>query len=109
LEEGGCYWYLYPRFKALADECGEMIDLYGDAFFEGESLSRLKLVLERALEESQSLPERWRVLTGVREGFPRKELYEDVERAKYVEILRNLLDVVVAAEARGKGVWCFGD
>ena len=42
LEDDGYYWFLYPLFEKLAERTRQMIDLYGDAEFQGPSLDALR-------------------------------------------------------------------
>ena len=107
VEEEGYYWFLYPFFKRLAEQTGQAIDLYGDAFFCGEALDALAqcLVAARSLVNAQ--PDVWEIHVGTQFGTQlrpvQKEIYSTVDKQQMVALL-DKLDAAVR-KAKGAGVY----
>jgi hypothetical protein len=109
LDDGGYYWFLYPLIERLYDETGQFIDLYTDARFTPSKFPALERMLAAAEKLIRKQPARWQVLIGVQVKPVRKELYTEVERAKFLKFLGVLRKVIARAKKLRRPVVCFGD
>jgi hypothetical protein len=109
LENDGYYWFLHPLIAKLHSETGQYIDLYGDACFEGASLSALERMVAEAIVLVQAQPAVWQVHTGTQTRPERKELYAEVEKDQFLALLHTWEQIIARAKEIGKPVVCFGD
>ena len=113
-DDDGCYWFCYPFFEALVVRTGEMIDLYGDAWFAGAAIGELERTLDEIEKSAATMPHMWDVCIGYSGGSnaaptPPAPIYRTVNRAEVLALLRRFSDL--AAEARQARGWvaCVGD
>ncbi|HEV3146083.1 MAG TPA: hypothetical protein VGZ47_19505 [Gemmataceae bacterium] len=109
LDSDGYYWYLHPLFEKLRDETGEYVDLYGDAWFDGDNLEAFQRMLEQARNLVSQEPESWQVHTGTQIQPEHKELYAEVTKERFLELLSSLNKIANRAKELGRRVVCFGD
>ena len=105
----GYYWFLHPLFEQLRIETGQYIDLYGDALFSGESLDALERMVAEAKRLVASQPDTWRVHIGTQTSPKQKELYDEVEKGRFLELLDQWQRILARARESGWPVICFGD
>ena len=111
-EDDGYYWFLFEFFKDLANQTGQMIDLYNDAFFEDRNLDLLNQTIQRAKTEILNKPEAWEEFIGtiVHKGEGKAEKRFSVVHKKELEIiLAKLEKAIIKAKARNLGLFFFGD
>jgi hypothetical protein len=109
LNSDGYYWFLHPLFERLRDETSQYIDLYGDASFAGEALIALEKMLADATKLVMSKPASWEVHIGTQLQPESKELYAEVEKTRFTELLLKWRTILARAKELGKPVVCFGD
>jgi hypothetical protein len=109
LSNDGYYWFLHPLFERLHAETGQYIDLYGDASFSGKSMMALERLAADAKKLVRSQPPTWRVHTGTQLAPEQKEVYSEVEKARFMELLVKLDQIIQRAKEIGQPVVCFGD
>ena len=109
MNSDGYYWFLHPLFERLRSETGQYIDLYGDASFSGTSLSALERMVVDATMLVQAQPATWQVHTGTQMSPEHKELYENVQKDRFLALLANWKEIIARAKKIGKPVVCFGD
>ena len=63
-EDDGYYWFLFPFFENLAKKTSQMIDLYNDAFFNGENLDILSQTIQDIKQEILQKPVVWEEFIG---------------------------------------------
>lgn len=109
------FWYVSPLFEKLSEETGEMIGLYDDAAFGGESLIKLGETVDEAMRLVEDQPTEWQVLIGhgvevndQGEHIP-KEIYSEVSRGRFISLLKSFKDVITRAKQRGEYVVFIGD
>ena len=98
LDSDGYYWFLHPLIERLKAQTGEYIDLYGDASFYGESLIALERTVAEAKEMVLSHPQSWQVHTGTQLKPEHKELYSEVDRTNFMELLSKLEQIIARAK-----------
>ena len=109
LDNDGYYWHLYPAFEVLHESCGQMIDLYGDALFQGDLLASLEAALAAAHLQAVSQPERWEfVQTAIVVGAA-TEVRSPVYRSVLLTLLEELQAGVATARANGSCILFWGD
>src|SRR3954453_21478701 len=106
--DDGYYWFLHPFFERLAATTGQYVDLFGDAVFEGANLDCLEQMLTEARALVESKPERWSVHVGTTVRPTRRELYCEVVREQFVQLLQHWQEVVKRARVTGYRLVCFG-
>lgn len=109
LDDDGYYWFLYPLFAQLYEHTAQMVDLYGKAFFEGTSLDALQEVLAQARQQLESQPETWQVSVSLQISPEYKEVFDEVSRTTFLEILDRWKRLVEFAQKHGLGIVCWGD
>ncbi|MBB6049386.1 hypothetical protein [Armatimonas rosea] len=109
LDDDGYYWFLHPLFEQLAKETGQYIDLYGNAYFEGASLDALLEVLIQARQQIESQPTTWPVSVSIQIWPEYKEIFEDVNKAIFLERLNQWENLVVLARQQNLAIVCQGD
>jgi hypothetical protein len=109
LDNDGYYRFLHPLFEKLAAETGQYLDLYGDARFHPASLPALERMLAAAEKLVRAQSARWQVHVGTQTKPERKELYHEVEKARFLELLGEWRKVVARAKQMQRAVVCFGD
>jgi hypothetical protein len=104
----GLYWLIYPTLESIAEETGEMIDLYDNAVFENELLMELFLGLEGCVSEIKEKPETWKIeiSKSVPSGEPN---YAVINRSAAIEKLEKLMRVANDAYNDGKKLLFIGD
>jgi hypothetical protein len=113
-DDDGYYWFCYPYFEDLARQTGEMIDLYGGAWFSGAQLEELDRTLTLILRKARTMPRQWDVCIGQSLGSqlaptPSTPVYSTVLREQLLSLLAQLAGLV--NEAKRDGIWiaCLGD
>jgi hypothetical protein len=96
-------------FEKLQSETGQCIDLYGGASFTGSSLSALERIVAEAIRIVQTQPQTWQVHTGTQLSPEGKELYSEVKKDRFLELLHTWEQIISRAKQIGKPVVCFGD
>jgi hypothetical protein len=109
LESDGYYWFLHASFERLRDETGQYIDLYGDALFAGAALVALGKALADATKPVMSQPETWQVHIGTQIRPEYKELYAEVEKIRFAELLVEWGQIIARAKELCRPVVCVGD
>jgi hypothetical protein len=109
LESDGYYWFLHPLFEKLRSETGQYIDLYGYASFSGATLSVLERMVAEAVRLVQAQPATWQVHTGTQVRPDHKELYAEVKKDCFLELLNKWQQIIARAKETGKPIVCFGD
>ena len=109
LDDDGYYWFLHPLFTQLAEKTGQYIDLYGFAYFEPPHLGPLQEMLTQAHQQVESQPETWRVSVGFQTHPEHKEVFEEVNRATFLEVLHQWDSLVKLAQQQSLGIVCEGD
>ena len=111
----GYYAFLHPLFKELAENTGEMIDLWDDAIFKGNDLVELRNTVDAALALVKGQPPEFEVLSAwspqydERGQFSWKEEYTEVSRDEFISLLDNFKELVNHAIEKGEYVVCLGD
>ena len=105
----GYYWFLHSLLERLQSETGQYIDLYGDAWFSGATLSALERMVAEAIRLVQAQPATWQVHTGTQTSPEHKELYAQVEKDRFQDLLHKWEQIIARAREIGKPVVCFGD
>src|SRR3954447_16331769 len=106
-DTGGYYWFLHPLFHRLAEKTGQYIDLYGNAEFRGDDLLLLRQTLVEARQWVEAQPERWSVHVGTASmpnatpPVPPWEVFKEVERSKFLDVLDTLRAIVDHASSAG--------
>jgi len=108
-EADGYYFYLYPLFEDLKKTTNQMIDLYDDAIFEGNSLNALAETFKKARAMVEREPLEWKVRVGWTDTSKRIEIKKMVRRDTFKELLNQLESSVAAAIANGQPVVFLGD
>lgn len=114
-ENGGYYCFLRPLLEQLAEKTGQMIDVYEDAAFRGDDLPVLRSTLVEARQLVADQPERWSVYVGTSSmpnatpPVPPWDVFKEVERSKFIELLDTLIAIVDRAIAAAVAVVCRGD
>ena len=108
--DDGYYWWLYPFFKQLAEQTGEMVDLYGDAIFGLPKIPDFRRMVAEARQRIESMPERWDVQTGILHGatIP-SPVYSSVDRQSFLDLLNRLDCLIAKATRTGRSIVCLGD
>ncbi|WP_394796356.1 hypothetical protein [Armatimonas sp.] len=109
LNNDGYYWFLHPLFTQLAEQTGQYIDLYGNAYFEGTNISPLQEVLTQARQQVENQPGTWHVSIGFQTHPEYKEVFEEVNRATFLQMLNQWNSLVKLAQQRNHGIVCWGD
>jgi hypothetical protein len=109
LEDDGYYWFLRPLFDQLFEQTNEYVDPYGSAYFEGGSLDLLQEALTTAYQQVKSQPETWLVSGGFQTHPEYKEVFEEVSKATFLEILNQWDNLVKLARQQNLGIVCYGD
>jgi hypothetical protein len=110
MEDGALYAFLFPYFERLAAQTsGRLIDLYGDASFEGPRLALLKQTIAAARRDAESRPESWKVHVGTQIAPIRRRIIKPVTRAELLNCLDRWDEIIARAEKLGRPVVCFGD
>ena len=105
----GYYWFLWPLFKDLAKQTGQLVDLYGDAFFCGEDLDALAQILVHAHGLVNVQPDIWEVHIGTQLQPVRRELYSTVNKQQMVVLLDRLEAAIHRAKNTEAYVSFIGD
>jgi hypothetical protein len=108
LDDDGYYWYLYPLFEELHSQTGEMIDLYGDALFKGETLLSLQRIVQKALEIVRKQPPEWEVLIGWY-GVSQEQIFSKVSKETFVSLPERFEHLIDRAIQENEFVVCLGD
>ena len=108
-EADGYYFFLYPLFEDLAQQTGQMIDLYNDALFENASLQNLKSTLEKAKQLIQAQPDEWDVVTGWTDQTKKTPTHDKVSKERFQKLLDEFSQLVDTAIKAGKPIKCVGD
>jgi hypothetical protein len=99
----GYFDFCVDEFSETYAQCGQMVDLYGDAIFEGQSLDILTACLKKLIIKAEKMPG----------SFQIKEAWGDeimtVDRSALLERLHEFRHVVDVAMGEGKRVLCSGD
>ena len=111
--EGGDadYWYLWPTMiKQIKDQTGELIDLYDDAEFSGESLVKVERIILNELDYLQKKKEkRWDVHVGTQLQPTKKEIFKTLVKMDLEAKLQRFLMIVQQARVKNEKVVCLGD
>ena len=105
----GYYWFLYPLIERLRNSHGKYIDLYGDAEFRRGEFALLDRLLNDAAALVQVQPTHWKVHVGTQTGAAKRELYAEVDRQEFLNLIAQLRAVIAAAEQAGSSVRFIGD
>ncbi|MGF6350848.1 hypothetical protein [Variovorax sp. W2I14] len=106
----GYYWFLHPWFKALYQETGKYVDLYGDCHLHsGNGLLNLHSKISEALVAAQRQPSNWVVHTGTQLRPKVKELYSTVDRKRMVQVIEEFRALLEEAHNTNATVVCLGD
>lgn len=107
--DDGPYWWLQPTFQKLAQRTGQMIDLYGDAYFTPDLLPAFKHSITEAQQQVQHKPEYWLVGTGtIVQPLPYTRV-SFVERRRMLALLKQLMTLIDWALAHAATIECRGD
>ncbi len=109
LQDDGYYWFLYPLFERLGEECGKILDLYGGGLFTRDDFPRLRQMLDEAQAMAERQPESWQVHVGTELQPTPRELYKTVQRARFLELITTLRTMVDTADRLGGALECIGD
>ena len=114
LENDGYYWFLHTLFQGLRNSHGKYIDLHGDTKFRRSELSLLDHLLNDATGLVREQPARWRVHVGkqtvrTQAGPSERELYSEVDRREFLDLIARLRGIVAVARETGSSVWFIGD
>jgi hypothetical protein len=109
LNDDGYYWYLHPLFEKLAAATNQYVDLYGDAIFDGEHLPALEQTLQSARQLIAAQPATWNVHTGTQTHPVHKEVYNSVNRQRFLDLLEIWDRAIAAARTHNLAIVCFGD
>jgi hypothetical protein len=106
------YEFMYPWFERLHAQTGEMIDLYGDARFDGPALDSLSTTVAMIRSEVESQPRSWRKTIAQatypnRPGHPVEDI--QVHQGPLLELVIRWQAVIDRARETGRPVVCFGD
>lgn len=112
-DDDGKYWFLYEFFEDLAEQSGQMIDLYDGAFFKGEHLDLLNQTIQRAKEAILQKPESWEECIGTtfEKGIKTKveKIFSTVHKKELEAILAKLEKAIREAKEKNIGILFFGD
>lgn len=114
-DDDGYYWFCYSFFERLAQKTGQMIDLYGGAWFDAQGLDELESTVHEILEKANRMPTNWAECIGHNVGSyikpinPPEPIYASVERDRLIQLLENFRSLVSEAKRDGKWVACLGD
>jgi hypothetical protein len=112
-QDDGYYWFLYDFFDKLAEQSGQMIDLYDGAFFKGENLDLLNQTINQAKKAISNKPDSWEELIGTtfEKGIKTKveKMYSTVYKKELESILSKLENAISTAKEKDLGVCFFGD
>jgi hypothetical protein len=106
------YEFMYPWFERLHALTGTMIDLYGDARFEGQALDSLAETIAEIRHELESKPRSWEnvVAEATYPNQPQRRPENiKVQRAPLAELLDRWQEIIARARETGRPVVCFGD
>jgi hypothetical protein len=105
----GYYFFLYPLFVELEETTGQMIDLYGDAKFEGPALESLAATLRRARVRVEEQASEWQVLVGWKDPSGREPIFDRVDRTAFLALIDRFAGLVSTANRTGRSIVCVGD
>lgn len=97
-ENEASFWFLYPLWEQLQHKSGQLIDLYGLAFFGGTDLDFLAQTLRDARLLTQAQEENWEVVVGWNMRLGKREVKEPLSKLE----INALLDVLEGALAKAK-------
>lgn len=112
LEDDGYFWFLYSVFEDISKETDQVIDLYEDAFFDGENLALLDRMVARARNEIAQKPDVWKEFTGTvvdQDKNKIEKLYSTVHKNELETILTKLEKAVGEAREQNVGMFFLGD
>ena len=113
LDDSAVYWFLYRYFESanLPPREHELIDLYSDAEISGYQLQRFIDEMRVAETDAENRPEAWSVLLGWNEHGMAKahERRKLLPRDEALAMVRQLLSLAEAAQARGQALISIGD
>ena len=92
-EDDGYFWFLSDFFKDLEKKTEQAINLYDDAFFEGENLDLLNQTIQKAKTAISQKPEIWEEFIGtiVHKGEGKIEKrFSTVHKKKLDAVLEKL-------------------
>lgn len=107
LDDDGYYWFIEPLFRELAEQTGQYVALYGNAWFIGDDLLALERTLHQAIALVAVQPESWGVVVG--HAGARGEVWMGVLKPCFVTLLETWLALCVQARESGQALVCFGD
>jgi hypothetical protein len=110
-DDDGYYWFCHPFFEELSERTGEMIDLYGGAWFAGPGLDELAATLSALEARVADAPKEWQVIVGyaLAGDAPSKPLTSTVSRERLLGLLSRFQALVREARAGSKWIACLGD
>jgi hypothetical protein len=113
-EDDGYYWFCFPFFEQLRGVTGQMIDLYGGAWFFGPQLDDLIRSLEMIAIRARTKPLEWQEQIGHSVGSvisptSPQPTYQTVNRNLLLERLEKFCALSREAKANRRWVACLGD
>jgi len=108
-DEDGYYWFLYPLFEELYALTGNMIDLYGNATFEAETLPFLQEMGEKARLKVARKPKNWDVRIGYQYTPKKEPILKTVNRQRFLSMLDQLDKMIDWAIKHNEKIECLGD
>jgi K+ transporter len=110
-EDDADYWYLWSSMiKEIKTATGELIDLYGNAEFFGNNLSKVEKIVFNQLEELKQIKEtQWEVCVGTQTKPIKKEIFKTLIKKDIEEKLQRFLSIIRQAKQTGEKVICCGD
>jgi hypothetical protein len=107
--DDGYYWFLHPLFQRLAQQTGQLIDLYGDARFRTEQLPLLQGIFNEARNIVQKQPDEWFVKVSSLMKSHQDDIYLQVSKTQLLDDLDQIDKLIAQALSQNEDIVCIGD
>ena len=103
------YWAMGPEVDHLNSVTGKYIDLYDGVTFKPIEFVHLRKLLTDVRNRIAEKPEYWDEFIGRQTHPEEKDLYNKVNKSKFLEFLFLLEKIVEEAESKDQGIVFDGD
>lgn len=112
-KDDGYFWFLYPFFDVIAKKTDQLIELYDDAFFDGDDLNSFDEMIAQVRSELALKPDVWEEHIGTiihkDVGKKPEKIYSTVQKSELIGLLVTLEKAVIKAKRKNTGIFFFGD
>lgn len=103
------YWVMVPEIDYLNSVTGKYIDLYDGITFKPVEFVHLQKLVNDVKARVERQPENWQEFIGRQTHPYEKDLYEKVNKVKFLEFVYQFESVITEAESKNIGVVFDGD